>query len=80
MIRSIVATLLTTLMAGSALATEQTTAVSYTDQSNVIERFRYLERVDVTAEKPMAEPSAQEQLDAELEAILEESAALEDEG
>ncbi len=78
MTRTIVATALAMLMAGSALATEQTTAVSYTDQSNVIERFRYLERVDVTAEKPMADPSAQEQLDAELEAILAESLALED--
>ena len=66
------------LGAGSVLAVEETTAVSYTDQSNVIERFRYLERVDVTAEKPMADPAAQEQLDNELEAILAETNALEE--
>ncbi len=68
------------LGAGSAAAVEQTTAVSYIDQSNVIERFRYLERVDVTAEKPMVDPALAEELSPELEAILDEAAALEDAG
>jgi hypothetical protein len=66
------------LSAGGALASEEATAVSYTDQTNVIERFRYLERIDVTAEKPMVSAQAQEPLSADLQAILDEAESVED--
>ncbi|NJN52687.1 MAG: hypothetical protein HC809_13960 [Gammaproteobacteria bacterium] len=60
--------------AAPAFAIEETTAVSYTDQSDIIDRFRYLERVDVTADKPVVE----EQLDPELQRLLDEVEAIEE--
>ena len=55
------------LAAGSALADD---AVVRTHSLEVKERLQYIERIDVTAEKP-ANPDA-EPLDNELLAILEE--------
>jgi len=57
--------------------TSSTEAVSYIDQTNAIERFRYLERLDVTSEKPVAAKELQEPLPASVEAILRETEALE---
>jgi hypothetical protein len=55
-----------------------TEGASYTDQTAVIERFRYLERIDITTDKPAVAPDLQEPLPASVEAILEEAEALED--
>jgi hypothetical protein len=60
------------LAAGGALADD---AVVRTQSLDVKERLQYIERIDVTAEKP-ANPDA-EPLDDELLAILEEAERVE---
>jgi hypothetical protein len=46
-----------------------------TDQTSLIERFRYIETLDITAEKPMAPASQMEPVSAEIDDILAESQA-----
>jgi len=44
-----------------------------TDQTNLIERFRYIETLDITAEKPAAPASQVEPVSGEIDDILAES-------
>jgi hypothetical protein len=47
------------------------------DQTDLIERFRYIETLDITAEKPTVPANRMEPVSAEIEDILEESEAAE---
>jgi len=71
--------LVAAVAAGSVCADPGSTteAVSYIDQTNVVERFRYLERLDVTAEKPAAAADQVEPVSAEVDDILAEAQVLE---
>jgi len=65
---------LTTTLASAAPEEE---GVSYVDQTTRIDRFRYLETLDVTAEKQQVNENAREPLSRESEDILEDLEALE---
>ena len=52
------------------VSTEPATA---TDQTDLIERFRYIETLDITAEKPAAPANAVEPVSDEIDDILAES-------
>lgn len=55
-----------------------TESAAVTDQTNLIERFRYIETLDITAEKPVAPADRVEPVNMEVDDILAESQALED--
>ena len=71
------------LIAGCVLSTlafatgETGQGASYIDQTHVIDRFRELERMDVTSERELVDSSELEPLSHDLDAILAESEALE---
>ena len=66
------------LMSMSVFATGESEGVNYIDQTSTIDRFRELERMDVTSERDPADPEEIEPISRELEDILSESEALED--
>ena len=66
------------LLSAGAFATPESAGPSYIDQSAAIERFRELERMDVTSEREPADPSEVEPISAELEGILDDVESLEE--
>lgn len=76
--RKLIALFVGCLLSSVAFATgEAGEGATYIDQSAVIDRFRELERMDVTSERSPADPSEVEPISVELEAILEDAEALE---
>lgn len=75
--RNLIALCVGCLLSGIAFAAPDAgQGASYIDQNAVIDRFRELERMDVTAERKPADASQVEPISAELEAILEDAEAL----
>jgi hypothetical protein len=71
---------LLSVLSGAAFATGETgQTANYIDQSATIDRFRELERMDVTSERGPADPSEIEPVSAELEAILDDVEGVETE-
>jgi hypothetical protein len=66
------------LLSTAAFATGESPDVSYIDQTSAIDRFRELERMDVTSERDPADPDEIEPISRELDDILGETEALED--
>ena len=66
------------LMSMSAFATGESQGANYIDQTSTIDRFRELERMDVTSERDPADPDEVEPISRELDDILGETQALED--
>ena len=64
------------LLSSAAFATGETGTPNYIDQSATIERFRELERMDVTSEREPADPKDVEAISPELENILERAFTL----
>ena len=65
------------LMSTTVFATCESEGVNYIDQTSAIDRFRELERMDVTSERDPADPDEIETISSELEDILSETEALE---
>ena len=65
------------LMSTTVFATGDSEGVNYIDQTSTIDRFRELERMDVTSERDPADPDEIEPISGELEDILGETEALE---
>ncbi len=65
------------LMSTTVFATGESEGVSYIDQTSTIDRFRELERMDVTSEREVADPDEIEPISSELDDILAETEALE---
>ncbi|TDJ21955.1 MAG: hypothetical protein E2O54_11400 [Gammaproteobacteria bacterium] len=66
------------LMSMAVFATGESEGVNYIDQTSTIDRFRELERMDVTSERDPADPNEIEPISRELDDILGETQALED--
>lgn len=66
------------LMSTTVFAAGDSEGVNYIDQTSTIDRFRELERMDVTSERDPADPDAIEPISRELDDILGETQALED--
>jgi len=65
------------LMSATVFAAGESEGVNYIDQTSTIDRFRELERMDVTSERDPANPEEIEPINSELEDILSETEALE---
>ena len=65
------------LMSTMVFAAGDSEGVNYIDQTSMIDRFRELERMDVTSERDPAGPDEIEPISSELEDILSETEALE---
>ena len=65
------------LMSTTVFATGESEGVNYIDQTSAIDRFRELERMDVTSERDPADTDEIEPISSELEDILSETEALE---
>ena len=71
MLRVFVLCLVSLVSVGAFAAGEAGQSPNYIDQNATIERFRELERMDVTAEREPADASDVEPVSAELEGILD---------